>query len=257
MSALAGRTVLITRPRAQAGAFCAALASRGARTVAFPTVEIQPVSDPAFERAVATLDGYDWIAFTSPTAVRCFWDRLRALDRAGPPPTVRLAAVGAATAAALEARGRPAAAVPTVYLGTELAGALGALAGRRVLMPRSAIAREETGAALRAAGAVVDEVVVYRTVTARPAPAELRVLEAALDAVTFTSPSTVRGFVEAGGAAAAQVLARAAIACIGPTTAAEARARGLPVAVQPASHTAAALADALEDFFAAAAGSRR
>jgi uroporphyrinogen III methyltransferase/synthase len=252
VSALAGRTVVVTRARAQARAARAALEALGAQVLPFPTIALEPVADDAADRAVAGLGAYDWIAFTSANAVRFFWERLAAAGLASPQQQVRLAAVGEATAAALAERGARASAMPEVFLGTALADALGPLERRRVLLPRSDIGREETAAALRAAGAVVDEVVVYRTVPARPAPEAWRALEAGVDAVTFTSPSTVRGFLEAGGEAAARALRQAVIACIGPVTADAVRAAGAPVHVQPARHTAPALVDALEAHFASA-----
>lgn len=252
MTGLAGRTVLVTRRREQAATMCAALETRGARAIAVPTIAVEPVTEPATREALAALDRYDWIAFTSVNAVECFWECLVAAGGTALPASVRIAAVGPATAAAVADRGAQVAAMPDTYRGDRIAEALGPLAGRRVLLPQSAIARERTGAALRDAGAQVDEVVVYRTVSARPTPGMLEILDTPIDAVTFTSPSTVRGFLEAGGAAAERVLQRAAIACIGPVTADAILARGLPVAIQPAEHTVAALVDALEDFFSAA-----
>lgn len=252
MSGLAGRTVLVTRRREQAAAMCAALEARGARAIAVPTIAVEPVTAPATREALAALHRYDWIVFTSANAVECFWAGLAAAGGRALPVSVRIAAVGPATAAALADRGAQVAAMPDTYRGDQIAAALGPLAGRRVLLPQSAIAREGTGAALRQAGAQVDEVVVYRTVSAASTPGMLETLDTPIDAVTFTSPSTVRGFLEAGGAAAQRVLQRAAIACIGPATAEAILVRGLSVAVQPAEHTVAALVGALEDFFSAA-----
>jgi uroporphyrinogen III methyltransferase/synthase len=251
VSALAGRTVLVTRARAQAAELCAALEARGARAVGFPTIEIVPVADGAVTRAIAALDGYDWIAFPSANAVRCFWSALRAAGRSSLPRGPRVAAVGAATAAALAERGVTVAAQPDSFQGDALAPAMGDLSGKRVLLPRSDIARERTAALVRAAGAVVDDVVMYRTAQTRPSPEALHALDEEIHAVTFTSPSTVRGFL-AAGASAERVLRQAVVACIGPTTSAAARAAGLTVAVEPARHTASDLVDALECHFAAA-----
>lgn len=250
MSALAGRRVVVTRGQDQAGAMCAALESRGARAIAFPTIEFERLAGQDVREAVAALERYDWIAFTSANAVAAFWDCLADAGRAGVPVSVRVAAVGTATRAALEQRGAPVAAMPARFLGGEIAAAMGALEGRQVLLPRSDIAREETGAALRATGAVVHEVVVYRTVSARPTAEMLRALDEGVDAVTFTSPSTVRGFVEAGGAAAGRVLRTSVIACIGPVTTGAVRSLGYAVAVEPAEHTSEALVHALEEYFA-------
>jgi uroporphyrinogen-III synthase len=249
MSALRGRSVLVTRPRWQAAALCAELEARGAVVVVFPTITIEPVLDGDVREAVDRLESYDWIAFTSANAVTCWMDAMRAAGRAGMPADVRVAAVGAATAAALAGRGVAVAAMPGEYLGAELAGALGPLAGRRVLLPRSDIARADTGHALRAAGAVVDEVLAYRTVTPCHDLATLRLLDRPLDALTFTSPSTVRGFLAGAGERADRLLRNGTIACIGPVTADAARRLGLRVAVEPAEHTAAALVRALESHF--------
>jgi uroporphyrinogen-III synthase len=238
---------------------CGALEARGARAIAFPTIEIERVTGAAVDAAITALERYDWIAFTSANAVASFWDSLTDAGRTAPPGSVKLAAVGAATRAALEERGGRAMAVPEKFRGAQIATALGSVEGRRILLPQSDVAREETGAALRAAGAEVDEVVVYRTVSARPTPEMLRVLEEGVDAVTFTSPSTVRGLVEGGGAAAERVLRASVIACIGPTTAEAVRSLGYAVLVEPAEHTTAALVDALEEYFTARpiAGGRR
>jgi uroporphyrinogen-III synthase len=253
VSALAGRAVVVTRARAQADALCALLEARGARPVVFPAIAIEPVDGAPVALAVAGLGAYDWIAFTSANAVTAFFAAMRAADRPALPAGLRVAAVGEPTARALEREGIGAVVMPGRFLGVELASAMGPLAGQRVLLPCSHIARDATRAALRDAGADVDAVVVHRTVTARPTPEELRALDRPVDAVTFTSPSTVRGFLEAGGPAARRLAGRAAVACIGPTTTAAARAAGLTVAVEPARHTADALVEALDTFFAPAA----
>lgn len=228
----------------------AALEARGAHAIAFPTIAIERVASDEVREAIATLERYDWIAFTSANAVASFWDCLTDAGRTGLPVSVKLAAVGAATRAAVEQRGGRAVAVPELFLGAEVASAMSSLEGRRVLLPQSDIARAETGAALRKAGAAVHEVVVYRTAWAPPTAEMLRTLDEGVDVVTFTSPSTVRGLLEAGGATAERVLRTSVIACIGPVTAEAVRSLGLPVLVEPAEHSTAALVDALEQYFA-------
>jgi uroporphyrinogen-III synthase len=117
-------------------------------------------------------------------------------------------------------------------------------------LPRADLGRPETPEALRAAGALVDEVTVYHTIPAAPDPAGLAGLEAGVDAVTFTSPSTFTNFVALLGDRAGRLLAGAAVACIGPVTSAAVRAAGFPVHVEPPEHTMAGLVDALDTFFA-------
>jgi uroporphyrinogen-III synthase len=123
--------------------------------------------------------------------------------------------------------------------------ALGDVRGRLVLLPRTDIAREETPGALRAAGALVDDIVFYRTVPAPLDPAARAELDAGIDILTFTSPSTVEAFRAALGPAAEILAARATIACIGPVTAEAVREAGWPVHVLPAEYTTAALVAAL------------
>jgi len=250
---LFGRRIVVTRARAQAGALADLLEARGAEVIPFPTIAIAPPSDPApLERAVAAAGGYDWIVFTSANGVEAFFARF----------AVRLAAIGPETAAQLERRLLRVAVTAEDYRAEGLLAALAGeeMRGRRVLLPRAAGARPVLPEALRARGAQVDEVIVYRALP--PAETDVAGLTAALeagavDAVTFTSSSTVRNFVELlGRRATARLLAngRPAVACIGPVTAATARDLGLRVDVMPAAYTAAALAAALVQHFGKDAG---
>lgn len=249
MSGLVGRTVVVTRSREQAASLCAALRERGATPVAFPTITARPVPDPwPVDAAIAGLGAYDWTVFTSANGVRFFCDRLEAAHRAFP-PALRVAAVGSATAESLAGRGLPVHAMPGEFRGARLAAAMGDLSGRRVLLARADLGREETAEALRAAGAKVHDLTVYLTVPAGPDPEGRRAVEAGVDAVTFTSPSTVRNFLALTGDGALRLLEGAVVACIGPTTAEAARALGLAVQVQPATYTVNALVEALDAYF--------
>jgi uroporphyrinogen III methyltransferase/synthase len=250
VSALVGRTVVVTRPREQAAPFAALLERHGARVVVFPTIVTRPADPAALDRAIAALETYAWVVFPSANAVRFVRDRLAAAGRHGMPAGVRVAAVGSATAALLEQHGIRVDAVPEEFVGTAVPPALGDLRGRRVLLPRADIGRAETVAALEAAGARVEAVTVYHTVPAEPDPAGLAALERGVDAVTFTSPSTFTNFRQLLGDRAAALLGRAVIASIGPVTSAAIRDAGLPVHVEPAEHTTAALAAALDTHFA-------
>jgi uroporphyrinogen-III synthase len=244
--------VVITRSRAQAAPLAQALAARGAIPVLFPTIDIRPLDDcAAFDRFLERLDRYDWLVFTSVNAVAAVCERLRVLGQSGLTDSARIAAVGPATAAALAERGAPIGAMPTDFRGAAIAGGLGALAGRRVLLPRADIGREETADALRKAGAVVDEVVAYHTTPATLDSAGLAALHRGVDAVTFTSPSTVRNFVTLVGPGARELLARTLVACIGPVTAAQVIALGLTPPLEARDATSAALLDVLEAHFSA------
>ncbi|MFQ5719831.1 MAG: uroporphyrinogen-III synthase [Acidobacteriota bacterium] len=262
-AALAGRTVVITRPREQAASLARALHDLGAAVMEFPVIAIEPVDDPArIDAAVARLATTDWVIFTSVNGVTLFLDRVENLD--GDLASLqgcRVAAIGPVTAGALEERGVTPCRIPAHYQAEGLLASLGDVdwSGKRVLVPRAWRAREVLPETLRAAGATVDVLPVYRTVRPDLDVSSLReAIEAGgIDAVTFTSSSTVSAFVSCVGAEEAPhllVAGQVAVACIGPITAATAREAGLSVAVEARSFTAEGLADALVEYFSAEAG---
>jgi uroporphyrinogen III methyltransferase / synthase len=250
---LFGRRIVVTRARAQASEFAAALEGLGAEIVQFPAIRVVPAADPEpLRRAVREVGTYDWIVFTSVNGVERFWEEL---ERAGQDTRalggVRVACVGPATAALAELHGVRPDVVPSSYVGEAVLGALAQvtpLAGQRVLLPRAAGARPVLPEGLAALGAVVADVEAYRSVPDAAGAAELRQqLDAGrIDAVTFTASSTVRSFVDAVGAD----VGRAIVAAIGPITAATARDAGLDVRVEAEEHTIPGLLRALSDHFA-------
>lgn len=251
MSALRGRRIVVTRPRARAASLCAALTARGAVVIACPVIETVALAGGELDAALRDVARYDWIALTSAAAVEALCERRDALGLG--PVEVPVAAVGPATRDAAVAVGFEVRAVPATYKGSELAAAMLPLSGRRVLLPASTIARPQTAAALRAAGARVDEVFAYETRTMAPPAETLAALRAGADVITFASPSAVAAFSDLTGEVGRSLLHSAVIACIGPTTAAAARAAGLEVRVEPASYTAVHLVAALESWFEPAA----
>jgi len=248
---------VVTRAREQAGPLCRALEARGAVPVLFPTIVTRAADDPApLDAALGRLADYAWVVFTSANAVRYVARRMALVGRTGLPPGTRAAAVGSATAQALAEQGIAVAAVPEEFRGERVAAALGAVTARRVLLPSADIGREETASALRAAGAVVDEVTAYHTGPASPDPAGRRALEAGVDAITFTSPSTVRNFVQLVGGAAPRLLRGVVVAAIGPATAEALRDQGLPADVLAAMSTVEALVEAVDGHVARASSAR-
>jgi uroporphyrinogen III methyltransferase / synthase len=248
---LAGRRIVVTRAREQAGELVAALAALGASVVAAPTIQIEPLADlERLRAAVSDLGRYQWLVFTSQNTVRFVGARLRAwgFDATALARTA-VAAIGPATADALAELGVTATLVPPRFVAEAVVDAMaerGDLRGRRVLLPRALEARDALPEGLRAHGAVVDVVPVYRTVRAEGDGGALarELLAGKIDVVTFTSSSTVRSFVElVGGAAAGS--GRFAVAVIGPVTAATAREVGLPVTVEASEFTVPGLVDAL------------
>ena len=260
---LFGRRVLVTRPRDQAADLVDRLTALGAEAVEAPMIRIEPPEDPsALLDAAAHPDAFDWIVFTSINAVEAFMTALLDGNRdlrmlKGP----RLCAVGTGTAEKLAQYGIKVDLVPDEFRAeavmTSLAR-LGPIEGARVLLPRADIGRDVVGQDLRAAGAVVTDVVAYRTVledAQREGDPDVygQLLEGRIDVVTFTSGSAVRNFAKIYGAEqAADLLKKTVVAVIGPTTAENARQLGIPVTVQPSPYTIPALVDAIAAHYAAA-----
>lgn len=230
---LHGKRVLVTRPRERAGTLSDRLRELGADVVEFPCVRTEPILPcPAMERALGDLGAYQWLGFTSAAGVEAFWACLRGLGRdARALGGVKLAAIGPATGKALEAHGLCPDLIPAVYDAAHLGGVLGRAAAGRVLLLRAEEGSEALTDALAAAGVAYDDLPVYRTIYDNPRREELReeLKAGRLDYVTFTSASTVKGFVSAVGAEAD--LGRTVGLCIGEQTAGEARKHGIPVKI--------------------------
>ena len=240
-------TLLVTRPAPQAAELVALLAERGINAISVPTVEVARASSGGpLDNAIRSLDGAAWLVITSVNGAAALLERMSALGRSLP-EGVRLAAVGPATAAALEAGGMRVDHVPARYRTVAIAEGLGDVAGKRVVLARADAATRSLRDALLERGALVEEVVAYQTVEG-PAASRDRVraaLAQPLDGVTFTSGSTVRGLHAL--LSPPEVLRATALPayCIGPVTARVARRAGFAVPVVAATHTVAALAEAI------------
>ncbi|HWP59340.1 MAG TPA: uroporphyrinogen-III synthase [Candidatus Acidoferrales bacterium] len=257
---LKGRRVVITRPRSQAQAFARQIENLGGEVVAAPTIEIvPPASYESLDRAIERIASYDWIIFTSVNGVKFLIGRMRDLGVSiALLGEKRIGAIGPQTARELAHHQISVGVVPREYRAEAIVDALAPreIRGQRILLPRAAKARDVLPAALRKGGAEVDVVEAYRAV---PVPvsgelvAELRA--GRVDAVTFTSSSTVEGFVAVflPGQLSAWT-ARVCIACIGPITQAAAERAGLRVDVVAREYTAAGLAQALGEYFRRQAG---
>ncbi|HAU36804.1 MAG TPA: uroporphyrinogen-III C-methyltransferase [Phycisphaerales bacterium] len=244
-----GRTILVTRPRAQMPSLAAALTESGAEVLECPVLEIAPpVSPEVLDAALLRLGEFDWLVLTSANGVAAVFDRLDALGRdTRALACVRVAAIGPPTAEALRARGVRADMVARPHTTEALAEALIAAeeaAGGRFLLARADIATDTLPRMLRAAGAHVEEVSAYRTV--RPVALPQHVMETlvagAVDWITFTSASTVENFF---AMAAGVDLSPVRLAAIGPVTAEALRARGLKPHAVADEHTAGGLAAAI------------
>ena len=250
---LAGRRIVVTRAEGAGEDFAARLRELGAEPVLCPTIAIAPPDDTTtLDAVIGGIGRFDWVVFTSGNGVESFCERLGALGLgASALAGVRVAAVGSGTAAALAACDLVPDFVADVHTAEALAAGLPVAAGERVLLPAADIARTVLAEGLRARLAIVEVVVAYRTVEVAPgAGAEVAALlrEGAIDALTFTSPSTVRGFVgmlAASGLEFGALPRPPAVVCIGPVTAAAAREHGLTVDATAREHTTEGLVGAL------------
>jgi uroporphyrinogen III methyltransferase/synthase len=250
---LFGMRVLVTRAEEQAPELAAALRAAGARPEVVPLIRIEPPDDwsPA-DAALDALARYDGLAFASANAVRALAARACERGRELAGFEGRVGCVGPRTAEAARAAGLRVDVVPERHDAEALAAALAAgapLAGRRWLLPRAEAGREVLAERLRAAGAEVDAVAVYRTAPAPVDAAALRerLARGEIGALTFASPSTVRCFAELLDAPARGALARCLVAAIGPVTAEALRRRGIEPDAVPAGASAAELVAALAE----------
>lgn len=244
--------VLITRPRLQADSFAAALEGAGFQPVFFPVIEIRPFEENvALDRAIEKLNCYDWIVFTSVNGVEIFFERAgypSPFGRGNKGEGVKVAAIGPKTAAALQARGVTPDFVPDEYVAEAILPGLGDLRGRWVLLPRAETARKALPEAIVEAGGAVHEIAVYQTVRAQPAEEWLAALRSGVDAVTFTSPSTVENFVKLARQSGLDPLhlpGEPKIACIGPITQQAAEEAGFTNVLVAEEYTTEGLVDLL------------
>ncbi len=231
---LFGRSVVVTRAREQASELRTRLEDLGAEVIELPAIAITPI-----DFTVPALDAYDWLVFTSVNGVRAFFDRglapagLDARALGG----VRVAAIGPGTAHELATRGIVVDLVPERFVAEALLDAFPgpAASGARVLLARAAQARDVLPDGLAERGYSVDVLRVYRTVRAVPDERVVaRVRAGDVDALTFTSSSTVENFC-----AVVDPLPdpQPLVVSIGPVTSKTAAGRGLRVDAEATDHT--------------------
>ena len=251
---LFGRGVVITRPEVQAGEMSELLSAGGARVIPFPVIRIAPpASWEALDGAIDGLEDYRWLILTSANGVAFFFRRLKEKGRdIRDLKGIRIATIGPATAAAVEALGIRVDLVPEEFISEGVVKAFAGvdLKGCRVLLPRAETARDVIPEGLAGMGAVVDVVTAYRTVPSDRKASEIVPLfaEGKVDVITFTSPSTVTHFLGIMGPDF-HLPPGVRIACIGPVTAAAAKKAGLKVDILQERYTVEGLVEALMDHF--------
>jgi uroporphyrinogen III methyltransferase/synthase len=247
---LFGRRVLVTRPTSQAGSLSDRLRAAGADVLEMPVTRIEPLDHGLSEldAVVTRLGAYQHLVVTSQNAVTYLWDALRRTGHdARALAGITVSAVGTTTADALLAHGIAVDVVPDRFVAEgvlEALAARGGMRGARVLYPTAEGARDVIPDGLRAMGATVDVIHTYRSVPDGHASDAMRhAIEAGeVDLVTFTSASTVRGYVEAVGPS---LVGRVRAASIGPITTDAARHAGIDVAIEAREATIGALVDAI------------
>jgi uroporphyrinogen III methyltransferase/synthase len=243
---LHGRRIVITRAREQAGSMGGLLHALGAEVIELPTIEVRPAADyTALDGALANLNQYDWLIFTSANGVRVFFDRLDLSAFDARAIRGRICAIGPATREWIERAHLKVDVTAKEYVAEGLLEALREydLAGARVLIARAAAARDVLPKELALRGARVDVVEAYRTVAPENLSADAaKLLACKPDWIAFTSSSTVQNLISAAGAAALEGVRTASI---GPVTSATLRKLGIPVTVEASVYTVPGLVDAI------------
>ncbi len=236
---LAGRTVAVTRARAQASTLAGGLRALGAHVLQAPVIRVQALPGPPLDPAP-----YDLICLTSANGVAGLFERLAAAGRdARSLAGARIAAIGPDTARALREHGITPDVLPERSVAESLVEALAEEPVTRVLLARASRARDVIPDALRARGAEVDVLALYDTV-AEPLSATVLAGARAADYITFTSSSTVEFFLEAAGGAAGLSPAMR-IVSIGPVTSEALRRHGLEPSVEAERHDVEGVIEAL------------
>jgi uroporphyrinogen III methyltransferase / synthase len=261
---LAGKRIVVTRARSQIDSLAQKIEELGGEVVEFATIEIQPPeSYAALDKAIANIQYYDWLIFTSVNGVEQFFTRLRLLRKSvAELKRIEVAAIGPETANRLQTEGLQCRFVPKQYQAEGLLEVLTGeqIRGKRVLIPRAANAREILPQTLRERGAEVHVIEAYRTVIpAKDTSGLVRSIEKhEIDMVTFTSSSTVTNFVRLlKRETLADALPGTSIACIGPITGKTVEELGGQADVVADEFTIPGLVSAIVKYFELKAGPQR
>jgi uroporphyrinogen III methyltransferase/synthase len=255
---LKDKTILITRAREQSAEFTSGLKKLGAEVIVFPTIEIVPPHRwNKLDQAIDRLPSYDWIIFTSTNGVHFFWQRLEERGkRLSLPASLKVCAIGPATARQLKKNGVFVDYIPKEYIAEAILEGFEKMSvqGAQFLLARAKVARDVLPEGLRKMGLTVDVVEVYRTVKPKGGSRKLKQLlaEGKMDAITFTSSSTVNHFMELLKKENLKTCLKGiAIASIGPVTTRTAKAWGMKVQIQAKEYTIPGLTQAIVEYFAA------
>lgn len=244
------KRILVTRPRARADSFVNGLRAAGFEPIYFPVIQIRPIENNlALDKALDTLNCYEWVVFTSVNGVEVVFEKLSPL-LLGKGLGVRFAAIGPKTAEALKARGVTPDFIPEEHVAEAILPGLGDLHGKWVLLPRAEIARQELPKAILKAGGIAHEIVVYQTLPTEVDMDGLSALKSGVDVITFTSASTVENFVammHQNKLDALNLPNNPLFACIGPITEQAAREEGITNLVVAKEYTSEGLIEIISN----------
>ncbi len=252
---LFGQRILVTRTRQQSSELTAQLAALGAQVIEAPTIALEEPDDwTEIDRSLQQIPAYDWVVFTSANGVRAAWRRLRELTfdtrHFG---ASNIAAIGPATAEALEEIGIVPDVIPEKFVGEELAAAIKTRLGdeevrhKRFLLLRADIARPALREALEKLGATVDDLAVYHTVkpVALPEDVLTAIRDGQIDWITFTSASTAVNLHEMLPADLRETAGKISRLSIGPITTTALKELGWPPTVEADAHDIPGMVEAL------------
>lgn len=231
--------VVVTRAREQSSQLSDKLRAAGFEPVELPLIELVPPLDwTAADNAIAQIETYDWILFTSANAVRFLATRLK-----NPVTTAKVCCIGSSTKQVAEQYGWTVDLVPPEYVAESIVDAFANGIPRKLFLPRAAVARDTVPQALRALGTQVDVAEVYRNVIPADAKANAQAVFAAKPAwIAFTSSSTVTNLMQVIDP---EWLRETKIASIGPVTSETARKHGLTVDAEASPHTMDSLVESI------------
>ena len=254
---LFGKTIMVTREKETSSEFAELLASCGAKTIEFPTIQIKPIRDTGEQQlSVRNLGDYDFLVFTSVNGVSNYFEVLASCGKDSRDlKGKKIIAIGEKTSEELLKYNLTTDYMPAVYTAEgiiSLAEKLN-LDGKKILIPRALVARELLPDTLRAMGATVEVLCVYETLVPDYTKEELdlmkmRFSDAEIDLVTFTSSSTITNFFSLLGKDP-ELFDKTGFACIGPVTAATLFGHGFTPAVTADIHTTRGLKEKILDFY--------
>ncbi|HWR14554.1 MAG TPA: uroporphyrinogen-III synthase [Terriglobales bacterium] len=250
---LQGKRVIVSRAKEQAGSLSNLLQEKGAEVLEIPFIEIHPAqSYEALDKAIENLLAYDWLILTSVNGVSALFSRLEKQGKSEADLLhLKIVAIGPATRKAIEKHGIPVDIMPKEYVAEAVVEEMrGQVKGERVLLVRAKVARDVIPNALRDLGAKVHVMEAYETIV--PETSRTAIMEALKSthkpwAITFTSSSTVKNFVELVGEenAHSNLLDGVKLASIGPVTSGTLRELGLRVDIEAKEYTIPGLVEAM------------